>query len=75
MSKSNTSTGKQFKQVTKSGGFKIRALHQGYRKKQKDTYLCDSCGKKNLKRISTGIWGCNTCKSQYTGGAYEPITK
>ncbi|KAK4657312.1 60S ribosomal protein L43 [Podospora pseudocomata] len=33
-------------------------------------YLCPSCGKNAIKRVSTGIWKCNGCSKTVTGGAY-----
>jgi len=33
-------------------------------------YTCTFCGKNSVKRQSTGIWGCRSCKRVTAGGAY-----
>ena len=33
-------------------------------------YLCTFCGKNSVKRHSTGIWDCKSCKKTVAGGAY-----
>jgi len=33
-------------------------------------YTCTFCGKTAVKRHSTGIWDCKSCKKTVAGGAY-----
>ena len=37
---------------------------------QHSKYLCVFCGKDSVKRCSTGIWHCSSCKKSLAGGAY-----
>jgi large subunit ribosomal protein L37Ae len=33
-------------------------------------YTCTFCGKVTVRRHSTGIWNCKSCKRTVAGGAY-----
>lgn len=33
-------------------------------------YVCTFCGKTTVRRHSTGIWNCKSCKRTIAGGAY-----
>jgi len=46
---------------------KILKVEQVQRKKQK----CPFCGRKAVKRISTGIWHCTKCEAKFAGRAYK----
>lgn len=37
-------------------------------------YDCAFCGKKSVKRDSTGIWTCKACHKTVAGGAYTVST-
>ncbi|KAL1305830.1 hypothetical protein AAFC00_003991 [Neodothiora populina] len=37
-------------------------------------YTCTFCGKVTVKRHSTGIWDCKSCKKTVAGGAYVVST-
>jgi hypothetical protein len=37
-------------------------------------YTCVFCGKTSVKRKSTGIWNCGSCKKVQTGGSYQLAT-
>ncbi|KAK1769367.1 ribosomal protein L37ae [Phialemonium atrogriseum] len=46
----------------------------GTRISQHARYTCTFCGKNSVKRQSTGIWGCRSCKRVTAGGAYTVST-
>jgi large subunit ribosomal protein L37Ae len=37
-------------------------------------HTCPECGTDAVDRQGTGIWQCNSCGHQFTGGAYKPET-
>ena len=37
---------------------------------KKKTKECPYCGRKQLKRVDSGIFECQKCKIKFTGGAY-----
>ncbi|PNY29902.1 60S ribosomal protein L43, partial [Tolypocladium capitatum] len=37
-------------------------------------YVCTFCGKTTVRRHSTGIWNCKSCKRTIAGGAYVVAT-
>ncbi|KAG5984774.1 60S ribosomal protein L37A [Claviceps maximensis] len=37
-------------------------------------YTCTFCGKVTVRRHSTGIWNCKSCKRSIAGGAYVVAT-
>lgn len=37
-------------------------------------YDCSFCGKRAVKRGSTGIWKCGSCRKTVAGGAYAVST-
>ena len=37
---------------------------------QHGKYICSFCGKKSMRRIAAGIWGCKSCCKCVAGGAY-----
>ncbi len=40
----------------------------------KQKHVCPVCGRKAVRRISTGIWQCQKCGATFAGGAYLPTT-
>jgi large subunit ribosomal protein L37Ae len=56
-------------------GRKIRVRLKNIEQKHKVLYICPSCKKKALKRLSAGIWECKKCKTKIAGGAYSPQTR
>ena len=39
---------------------------------QRAKHKCQYCMKKNVRRVSLGIWECRSCKVKFTGKAYSP---
>lgn len=56
------------------GGKRIREKLKEIKELTSTKHKCPSCGKKAVKRISTGLWRCNACKFTFAGGAYTPTT-
>ena len=52
-------------------GLTVKQKLLAIEKKQKLKYECPSCNKVNVKRLSKGIWLCNTCSNKFTGKAYQ----
>ncbi len=55
-------------------GVKIRHRVRDIEAKQRQWHVCPNCGRKRLKRESTGIWVCRKCNTKFAGGAYYPKT-
>ncbi|HDN95524.1 MAG TPA: 50S ribosomal protein L37Ae [Thermoplasmatales archaeon] len=55
-------------------GVKIRHRVRRIEEKQRQWHLCPKCGRKRVKRESTGIWVCRKCNTKFAGGAYFPRT-
>ncbi|MFA5382688.1 MAG: 50S ribosomal protein L37ae [Candidatus Micrarchaeia archaeon] len=56
------------------GGTKIRKRAKTMDKLKNDSYECPTCRKVSLKRVSNAVWKCNSCGSEFAGGAYTPTT-
>ncbi len=50
---------------------RILKIESLLKKKQK----CPFCFKKSVKRVASGIWYCNSCKSKFAAKAYSPEIK
>ncbi len=55
-------------------GVKIRHKVIKVEEREKQWHVCPRCGKKKVKRVSTGIWECKSCGAKFAGGAYLPVT-
>ena len=68
--------GKRTKKVGITGkygtryGATLRKLVKKIEVSQHSKYHCTFCGKDCIKRVSTGIWTCKSCKKTIAGGAY-----
>ncbi len=56
-------------------GWGVKVAFGKIEKKQKAIYVCPSCKKMALKRLSVGIWQCRKCNVKFAGGAYSPTTE
>lgn len=50
----------------------VKVVFEKIERKQKATYVCPSCKKMSVKRVSAGIWQCKKCNTKFAGGAYSP---
>jgi large subunit ribosomal protein L37Ae len=55
-------------------GVKIRKQVSKIESSKRKKHQCPTCMKKSVKRISSGIWKCNSCGTTFAGGAYTPVT-
>ncbi|MEK6841174.1 MAG: 50S ribosomal protein L37ae [Nanoarchaeota archaeon] len=52
-------------------GRRLRQKVAEIEKKLKQWHKCPYCNKKRVRRLAAGIWFCKSCKSKFTGKAYE----
>ena len=55
-------------------GLSVKKQIRSIDSSKKAKYICPRCSKKNVKRVSVGIWECRSCSHKFTGGAYAPKT-
>lgn len=39
-----------------------------------EDHTCPECGEDRVDRQGTGIWQCQACSYEFTGGTYRPVT-
>ncbi len=52
-------------------GKKIREGVANAERKAKKRYMCPSCSRVAIKRISPAIWRCRKCNAEYASGTFE----
>ena len=52
-------------------GRRLRQKVAEIEKKLRQWHKCPYCNKTRVRRIASGIWFCRSCKSKFTGKAYE----
>lgn len=55
-------------------GISVKKQIRQVDKNKTTRYACPRCTKKNVKRVSAGIWECRSCSLKFSGGAYSPQT-
>ncbi len=55
-------------------GVKIRKQENKIKTAMKQKHACPSCGKAKVKRTSTALFRCASCKTVFAGGTYTPKT-
>jgi large subunit ribosomal protein L37Ae len=55
-------------------GVKVRKNIIKIEQAQRQKYICKRCGKRNVKRVGTGIWECRSCGYKFAGGTFVPVT-
>jgi large subunit ribosomal protein L37Ae len=55
-------------------GMRLRKRWLEVDKKQKAQYVCPTCRRPSVKRVSSGVWECKKCNTKFAGGAYQPVT-
>ena len=72
--------GKRTKKVGIIGKYATRygaSLRKAAKKIEEDqhaVYMCQFCGKRTVRRVAVGIWGCKSCCKVFAGGAWTPTT-
>ncbi|PMB69286.1 60S ribosomal protein L43 [Beauveria bassiana] len=61
---------KRTKKVGVTYGASLRKQVKKMEVSQHAKYTCTFCGKVTVRRQSTGIWNCRSCKRTMAGGAY-----
>jgi len=56
-------------------GASLRKRYNSIKEKKRAKYMCNSCGRNDVVRISTSIWQCRHCNAMYAGGAYSLSTQ
>ncbi len=53
-------------------GAKIREKIVAIQTVRKGSYVCPTCSKAGVTRVSAGIWLCKRCGQKFAGKAYKP---
>lgn len=55
-------------------GASTRKLASALKAQKISRYKCEVCGRREVKRVGSGIWRCRHCGTVYAGGAYSFTT-
>jgi len=55
-------------------GSELRKRAAAVDKMKRSRYVCASCGKTSVKRVSNAKWVCKSCDATFAGGAYALST-
>ncbi|CAK0840001.1 unnamed protein product [Prorocentrum cordatum] len=57
-------------------GASLRKIVKRYEIQQRTKYMCNFCGKENVKRVAGGIWKCKSkqCRKTIAGGCWAIST-
>ena len=56
-------------------GRRVKIMLKKVESKQKKMYICPSCKRKSVIRLSAGIWKCQKCNVKFAGGSYSLTTE
>lgn len=55
-------------------GVRVRRNFLSIHERQSNTHECPSCGASRVRRLNRGVFACQKCGVEFTGGAFLPET-
>ncbi|KXA91262.1 hypothetical protein AKJ63_01690, partial [candidate division MSBL1 archaeon SCGC-AAA259D18] len=53
-------------------GTRVRARVRAVEDREKGYHRCPECRSESVKRVGSGIWKCQRCKTKFAAKAYTP---